>query len=705
MDLKFYLGVFLRRWWIIVLMTGLVAGFSYYRISQLPTTWTASARLLYEPNNVANSVLGSTGISFPMSWTNPVTTQLQLVKTRPNVEEVVKRLDLKDGTGKLMDPGRIMGGLSASVSSESDIIVIGYRSHSPDHAIEIVNEVGKVFVERNKSYQQETARSTREFIEEQLTRTQKMLHEAESKLRIFREQEKIYNMSSYGGQTAGQLSEIDGDLIALEIDKKVAEERLADARRHVEITDPTLLMRMEKLELDPIYQQLKGRLGGLEGELRLARLKYTDDAPEIRDLESNLTKIKAAVQVRVRYVLGRGLDEDAILIGRTPTEERYMGKLIEAQSELAAINAREKALGLRKGIFEERFLSLPEKEQRYAELVREQQAAEAAYSVFYKRMHEMRITEAMSLGTVRMIEEARHVVPHRQSFEKGFGLACLMGFVFGLGIALLVEFLDDRIRRPEEAENALELPILGLLPWVEGRQAAKRRLVVLEDPRSPVTESYRALQTYTRMVQADADQPQAFLITSPGPKEGKSTVAANLAITSAQLGKRTILVDTDLRAPCQHINFDLQNLVGIYDVVYENLPLDEAIQRTEIEHLDVLSTGPVPPDPVQTLHADRFKKLVERLRQDYDVIFFDSPPINLFTDAAVLGRQVDSVLLVVDVRSTTRQSTIQAKELLTKARLPLSGMIVKNTAHRASKYHNRYYERYYMDRLKNLADD
>ncbi|MFP5504198.1 MAG: Wzz/FepE/Etk N-terminal domain-containing protein, partial [Candidatus Sericytochromatia bacterium] len=106
MDLKFYLGVFLRRWWIIVLMTGLVAGFSYYRISQLPTTWSAQARLLYEPNNVANSVLGSTGISFPMSWTNPVTTQLQLVKTRPNVEEVIKRLDLKDGTGNLMDPGR-----------------------------------------------------------------------------------------------------------------------------------------------------------------------------------------------------------------------------------------------------------------------------------------------------------------------------------------------------------------------------------------------------------------------------------------------------------------------------------------------------------------------------------------------------------------------------------------------------------------------
>jgi Mrp family chromosome partitioning ATPase len=108
---------------------------------------------------------------------------------------------------------------------------------------------------------------------------------------------------------------------------------------------------------------------------------------------------------------------------------------------------------------------------------------------------------------------------------------------------------------------------------------------------------------------------------------------------------------------------------------------------------------------VQTLHSEAFKRMVARLREDYDAIFFDSPPINMFTDAAVLGRMTDSVLLVVDVRSTTRHATITAKELLTRAKVPLAGMVVKNTAPVTSRYQNRYYERYYMDRLKQMADD
>ncbi|MNS26732.1 Tyrosine-protein kinase YwqD [compost metagenome] len=704
MDIKYYLSIFLRRWWILVITTGLVTGVTAIRAGKEPVTYTAQARMLYETNNVASSVLGG-AMFMPMSWNNPVDTQLQLITTRPNAEEAIKRLGLNDpAKGPVITPEEVLGGLSAQVDKNTDIIMLRFTHLKSDLAIKVVNEMGHVFVERNRANHQETARTARQFIMEQLAKTEKTLTEAEDQLRAFRESNGLFEVSSLGNTTAGQLSSIDTRLIDLDVDRKVAEEKLANARRHLEVTDPGLMLRMEKLNADKVYASLQSSLAEGEAALTVKRTQYTDDAPEVQDAQAQLNKLRAAMQMRVKHVLGKGLGDQELVSSRTTSEERFLADLVTAQTEVAQLDARAAALKASRGEYESRFSSLPAKDQQLAQLNRRKAAAEQTYEVFLKREQEMRITEAMNLGNVRMVEEATVASASASGYSRTVSLAALLGLIFGLGVALLIEFLDDRIRRPEEAENVLELPILGMLPWVEGREASRRRLVVLEDPRSPVTESYRALQTYTRTVEPDV-RHQCFMLTSPGPKEGKSTVLANLAITSAQLGKRTLIVDTDLRAPSQHINFDRQNLMGIYDVVYEGCPLEEAIQQTDVEGLDILCTGPVPPDPVQTLHADAFKRMVEKLRKDYDAIFFDSPPINLFTDAAVLGRMTDSVLMVVDVRSTTRQATVAAKELLIKAKVPLAGMVVKNTAATTNRYHTRYYERYYMDRLKQLADE
>lgn len=703
MDLKYYVGIFLRRWWMLVLSTILVGGVTAWKVSNLPTTYSARVRMLYEANNVATSVLSNAGMSYPMSWNNPVDTQLQLITTRPNVEEVIKRLGL-DQAGVRVSPESILGGLSAEVDRNTDIIVLRYSSQDPDRTVKIVNEVGRVFVERNRSYHKDTARQTRVFIEEQLAKTERMLNEAEDELRRFRETNKVFNVSDIGGAAAGKLATIDVAFIDMDMEKRMLAAQQAEARRHLELTDLTLARRLEKLRADPLYLALQGEVSKGEADISVKKATYTEDAIEVKDAEGRLGKLKATLQARVRAVVGGGLDDKDLMAGRTATEQKYLEDLVKTESDLAMLTAKASALDASRSVYESRFAGMPAKDQELTQLMRRQQAAAETYNVFLRRMQEVRITEAINVGNVRIVEEASVAAASLAPKSKLVSLACLLGFVFGIGLALLIEFLDDRIRRPEEAENVLELPILGLLPWIDGRESAHKRLVVLEDPRSPVTESYRALQTYTRMVDPDTEQ-RCVMITSPGPKEGKSTVLANLAITSAQLGKRTLVIDTDLRAPSQHINFDRPNLMGIYDVVYEGLNAEEAIQPTDVDNLDILCTGPVPPDPVNTLHSEAFKKLVERLKKDYDAIFFDSPPINLFTDAAVLGRMVDSVLLVVDVRSTTRNGTLTAKDLLLKARVPLRGMVVKNMSYKMSRYHNRYFERYYMDRLKHLADE
>lgn len=702
MDLKFYLGILGRRWWMIVLSVILVAGSTWLRAASHQVEYTAQLRLLYEPNAIANNVLTNVGMSLP-SWNNPVNTQLQLIRTRPNIETVVERL----GVPKAQSAEKteeILRSLTAEVDRDTDIVVVRFTSGDPDYTVKVVNEVGRVFLERNKSFHQETARQTRIFIEQQLARTESMLNEAETALRQFREQNKVFSISELGGTTAGKLATLDSEVLDVQLQRSLIEAKSNDARKHLEVTDLGLAQRLEKLRADPVYVALQGELAKAEAALVVSKSQFRDEATEVKEAEARLSRLKFAVRERVTLVVGQGFDESDLASGRTPTEQKYMQELIAAESEMVILTARTRSLESSRGLYEARFASLPAKEQQMTQLMRQQQAAVETYNAFLRRMQEARITEAISVGNMRIIEEAVAATESRFPLAKLMGMSVLLGLVFGVALAVLIEFLDDRIRRPEDAETVLDLPILGMLPWIEGREAAAKRLVVLDDPRSPVTESYRALQTYTRMVDPDVEH-QCVLITSPGPKEGKSTVLANLAITSAQLGRRTLIIDTDLRAPSQHINFDRPNLMGLYDVVYEGLPPEEAIQPTDVDQLDILCTGPVPPDPVSTLHSESFRHLIERLRKDYDAIFFDAPPINFFTDAAVLGRHVDSVLLVVDVRSTTRQHTLTAKDLLVKARVPLRGMVVKNMSYKMSRYHNRYFERYYMDRLKHIADE
>jgi succinoglycan biosynthesis transport protein ExoP len=705
MDLKFYLSIILRRWWLIALTTGVVAGFTYVKSLHEAIMYTAQARLLYEANSVASSILGQSGMMMPMQWNNPVDTQIQLITTRPNVEEVIKRLKLNDASkGGHASVEDVLGGLSAEVDRNTDIILLRYTGLYPDSAVKIVNEIGHVFVERDRDYHQETAKQTRQFIEVQLAKTQKTLGDAENELKSFREINQTFSVANLGAGYATQLTTIDTALIDMNVDRQVAEAKLNDARRHIEVTDPALVQRLEKLQTDKTFVALSADLAKQESEVAMKSAQYAVDSPELRAAQGERDRLKVIVEQHAAAILGRNATDRELQGGQTPSESHYMAQLVEAQTSLGALSARAEALKGTRGTYESKFKDTPSKEVELSHLLRKQQAAEETYNLFFKKMQDMRITEAVNTGNVRMIEEAVQAVPGITPLGRTIGLAALLGLIFGLGIALLVEFLDDRIRRPEEAQNVLELPILGMLPWIEARDSGRQRLVTLDDPRSPVTESYRALQTYTRLVDPDRVY-QTFMITSPGPKEGKSTVLANLAVTSAQMGKRTLIVDTDLRAPSQHINFDRPNLVGIYDVVYEACPLEEAIQPTDVENLDILCTGPVPPDPVQTLHAEAFRLMVERLKREYDAIFFDAPPINLFTDAAVLGRTMDSVLLVVDVRSTTRQGTLTAKELLNRAKVPLAGMVVKNMTNKASRFHNRYFERYYVDRLKHLADD
>jgi non-specific protein-tyrosine kinase len=201
-------------------------------------------------------------------------------------------------------------------------------------------------------------------------------------------------------------------------------------------------------------------------------------------------------------------------------------------------------------------------------------------------------------------------------------------------------------------------------------------LITLTDPRSPVSEAYRTLRTNLSF--SSLDEPiRTLVVTSPAPDEGKSTTVANLAVTMAQGGRKTILVDCDLRRPALHTLFDCQAEPGL-----TNLLLEEdgkpALQQTQVEGLQLLSSGPLPPNPADLLGSQKIDKVIAALADVADVVLFDAPPVIAVTDAAVLGAKVDGVLLVIGAGKTRREHAERAKEMLERANVRIVGAALTN---------------------------
>lgn len=217
----------------------------------------------------------------------------------------------------------------------------------------------------------------------------------------------------------------------------------------------------------------------------------------------------------------------------------------------------------------------------------------------------------------------------------------------------------------------------------------KRKLIAKLNPKSPISEQYKTIRTNIQFASAD-DELRSFMVTSASPGEGKSTTAANLAIVFAQQGKRVLLVDSDLRKPTMHYTFRVTNTVGLTNVLTRQASLVEAVQATDVEKLDLLSSGPIPPNPAELLSSRMMEQMLAEAYKQYDLVIFDSPPVLAVTDAQVLANQCQGTVLVVKSGVTELENALKAKELLQAAKAKLLGAVLNNKALKSSSYYYYY---------------
>lgn len=218
---------------------------------------------------------------------------------------------------------------------------------------------------------------------------------------------------------------------------------------------------------------------------------------------------------------------------------------------------------------------------------------------------------------------------------------------------------------------------------------SQRSLITYVDPKSPISEQYRTIRTNIEFSSVDTEI-KTLMVTSPGPAEGKSTTAANMAVVFAQQAKKVLLVDTDLRKPTVHYTFNQNNTIGLTSVLSKQKTLSEAVKLTDQPYLSVLTSGPIPPNPAELLGSKTMEQFLGEAKEEYDVVLFDTPPVLAVTDAQILANRTDGVLLVVYSGKTEMEEATKAKDLLTAAKGKLLGMVLNHKKLQSSDYYYYY---------------
>ncbi len=318
------------------------------------------------------------------------------------------------------------------------------------------------------------------------------------------------------------------------------------------------------------------------------------------------------------------------------------------------------------------------------------------YAYLLQSYEQIRLAEAQSTSNVIQAEPAtRPERPVRPRTLANTLLGGAVGLLLALGGIFLIEAMDDTLQSPEQVTRELGLPILGLI--AHHATGDEKPMTQLE-PRSAVSEAFRSLRTNIQF--ASVDQPlHTLLITSPSPAEGKSTVAANLAVVLAQSGKRVALVDADLRRPRIHKILDLPNHSGVSDLfVQAELSLDGALRQGQTEGLLVITAGETPPNPAELLGSERMIQILQAIAEQVDVIVLDTPPVLAVTDSAVLAPRVDGVLLVLKPNVTQMAAARQTVEQLRRVGARVLGVVLNQVDLKKSRYQYYYKGYYYASR-------
>jgi capsular exopolysaccharide synthesis family protein len=747
--------LFRRGWYILICVLAVLAPVLYYN-STATRVYQAKTTVIYEDLSPAVTTTQRPTRYQPIK--EKVLNQIQEIKSRSVAMEVVKVLPdwvkaqfpLPENPSLDFDrdafyAALIKSNIEAVPQAESDVIQVRVKAeHDPYVAMTVANALCDVLTDRNLRIRREGVSDVRSFLEEQLQTYKFKLESAEAALRQFKVNNRVTSLDNEVEEQLKLAKNIELMHQEAKIELQRTEQMLTSITEQIASQQKNIVPSIANVS-NQVIKSLKDQLSSLQNNYIKLQLQGVPlDNPKMAELTEDMAQVRLSLAAEARKIAEQKNVVDPV----SQMASLYQRK-IELDLTVQMLRTQESSLASSLRSYENSLRRLPDKEFSLAKLTRDRDLANNLYSLLYERREEARISEAEKIGNMRIIDRAqlpKKPISPRKELNLAIGL--MLGLTIGLGLVFFLETLDTSLKTPDDIERKTGLTILGsiprvksILPMEDESRGNPSVLVTHVAPSSPASEAYRTLRTNLQFSNL-SQKLRSIMLTSSGPREGKSTTSANLAVATAQMGLRTLLIDGDLRRPTINKIFNLNREPGLSEILshyYEknmngngddepavdetyierqtsvratkaiqhmaslDMAIDAAVHKTHIDRLDILTCGALPPNPSEILGSETMKDLLALVKERYEFVVIDAPPVIAVTDAAVLAPQVDAALLVVESARNDREIILKGKSLLDRVGVNLLGAVLNNVRERNLYGDYDYYYTYYSSGPKHAS--
>ncbi len=638
--------------------------------------YMATARLMVEPGQVnLTDIKGAIDpVSAVVGKREFIQTQVELLKSRPVIESVIQRMnllahdDFKDSKDPIATFQRL---IDAAPERNTHLINVSIGREDKVEAQRMVNTLISAFIDNVRS---------------------RRLGVSAEGLEQLRAKEKDLREKLDAANDALQNFMIESNMVSFERTQNVVMTRLLDLSRELNALQPRRMQLQSRVE---------SARTALEAGERITSLPDVIDAPIIRSLKLDLSKLANEYSQMVERL---GENHPTLQAKITQIQALETKMAIEADAILQSINMQYEQVVAEETLLQEAIKQQEQEVYRfnrlaadYEKLSRIRTAIEGPYNTISRRIEEIDINRIGGQGeNIFIVAKASiPVIPSWPSKRKNMLIAILFGGALSIGFCFFLDYMDTTIKGDADVRRLLQSKILAGIPNtnIKGEIKEHADLITHENPRSHTAEAFRTLRTALAF-SIPGERVASVVVSSTLPSEGKSFSATNIAITHAQTGKRTLLVDADMRKPRLHAVFNRAGKQGLSTLLQDDtLDFKTVIASTAIPHLDFMSCGPIPQNPAELLENSRFARLLTSLREHYDFIVFDSPPGFALVDSLVIAKHTDGLILIVKSFQTPKAAAEQYATRLHEARVRLLGVVLNTMdAPHTGYYYGGYYQ-------------
>lgn len=584
----------------------------------------------------------------------------QLVRSRTVMERSAVTLDRLNLT---TDPARILQTLDVSPMLDTTILQIRIISDNESLAKASADVVAKEFIAYYNELNYGGAAKAKQFIEKELPKAENRLRQIRAKLRAFKQANGVVMLDQQTNMLLQELTQNHISQAQYEVQMNQAGARMQGLEQKLRDFPETRTVS-KVISANPQWQNLQSELGKQQMELQKMLRGRTEEHPEVKALRRQVEETERQLKDTATTIFNS--ENQAINPIRDTVTQQYVQALVEYAAGRAAVASA----GATVSQIQPKLDKLPEKEMRLSQLTLDEESAKNTYQLLLQKLDEATIKEkeAENSSSIQVVDAAKTRDADDKRMLKLI-LAILLAPIFCSGVALLLNYLDNTVKTPDEVERLLELPVFAVVP------IAKSHLLLDKKSLPAVDSSYQMLSTNLWFGNSEMIG-HTVLFASAEPDCGRSVTAANLAITLAKDGARVIIVDSDMRQPSQHTIFKVDNAAGLSNVLAGQLPLKDALKPTTQTDLLLLPSGPLPTNPVRLLRSPEMQKFVSEINELADYVVFDSPAGITFADATLLAALVKNVVIVYAAGTVPRGADAEFRTRLEQVDANVLGVVL-----------------------------